>query len=274
MNTQQFNEPFADLGPRPMPKVMAEAVEPIRPQPPAVRPPIDTITGRAGNFVSGAPDVPPITGRAGDFVSAPGAITPQVAVGPATVPSASTAPSVIEMAGLSSSSGASGRASAVLSVARAGPQGASPGTQAAATIELRLSEHPADIQKAARALSKAIADQIDSLRTSNGAEVRDFIDFLQEIAKELDALADLIDRAIGAGSVTTPEPILLGKAAEIARNLGAFTVEGIERNRAFIQDCTVRIGLAGVGLVFLQACGAGEHAADFIAKFLNVKPKE
>ena len=84
----------------------------------------------------------------------------------------------------------------------------------------------------ARALSNAIADQIEQLNASKPnepeslAKQTDFVSFLQEIAAELDTLAESIDRAIAAGSAASPKPILLGKSAEIARKLSAIVTEG------------------------------------------------
>ncbi len=188
----------------------------------------------------------------------------------------STPPSVVEMAARGSSF-ASGRASAVLTVDRAGPQGASPGTQVAAIVEQRLSERPADIGAAARALSKAIEDQIELLNASrpNDHEPQtrhdDFVAFLRQIADGLDQLADSIDRAIAAGSAASPEPILLGKSAEIARKLSEVVTKGLDRNRAYIMDCSIKFSLAGAGYVFLHACGVDGYIAGFVAALMNVK---
>ena len=143
-------------------------------------------------------------------------------------PSASTTPSTVELAARAT---IQGKASLGLSVNRAS-QGATP-TDIAATVERRLSERPEEISEGARALSKAIADQIAELNASKPnepdrlAQQNDFVVFLQTIAGGLDALAESIDRAIAAGSVEKPEPILLGKAGEIARQLSAAVVKGL-----------------------------------------------
>jgi hypothetical protein len=152
------------------------------------------------------------TGRAGNFVSAPGAIAPEAVVGPTTEPSASTAPLVVELASRGSSFA---RGSAVLSLDPAGPV-ASPGTQAAAIIERRLSERPTDIRDAARALSKAIADEIERLNAvrPNDHEPQarhdDFVGFLRQIADGLNRLADTIDRAIAASRLRS-SPSMSGR---------------------------------------------------------------
>jgi hypothetical protein len=179
----------------------------------------------------------------------------------------STAPSVVEMAARSSSF-SSGRA--VLSVDRAGPQGASPGTQAAPIVERRLSERPTDIRDAARALSKAIADQIELLNASrpNDDEPQtrhdDFVAFLRQIAAGLDELANSIDRAIAAGSAASPEPILLGRAGEIARKLEEVVTKGLERNSPYIMDCAIKFSVFAAGFTFLHACGIDDKIAAIV----------
>jgi hypothetical protein len=201
-------------------------------------------------------------------------IAPSVPVSPE--PSASTAPSRVELTarGTIQSKGSLG-----LSFNRASPV-ASP-TNIAVTVEQRLSERPAEIREAARALSKAITDQIEQLNASKPneseslAKQNDFVAFLEEIAGGLDALAKSIDRAIAAGSTATPEPILLGKAAEIARKLSAVVTEGLERNRTYIVDCTIKIGVFAAGFTFLHACGVDGYIAGIVAALMNVKlPKD
>ena len=155
-------------------------------------------------------------------------ITPSLPVSPE--PSASTVPSTAD-----SSATIQNNVSLGFSINRANP-GASR-TEVAAAVERRLSERPAEIREAARALSKAIADQIEQLNASTPnepeslAKQNDFVAFLQESAAGLDALAESIDQAIAAGSATSPEPILLGKSAEIARKLSAVVIQGLEQKQ-------------------------------------------
>jgi hypothetical protein len=141
-------------------------------------------------------------------------------------------------------------------------------------IEGMLFNRPADIQGAAKALSKAIADEIGRLRASNEPQVRDFIDFLQEIANGLDVLTDTIARALAAGSTASPEPILLGKAAEIARKLGNTVTEGIERNRAYIMDCAITSPYFAAGFTFLHACGIDGRIAGIVSRLVSKASKE
>ena len=147
----------------------------------------------------------------------------------------------------------------------------------AATVQRRLSERPAEIRQAARALSEAIEDQIAHLNASKPNEAdrlvqqNDFIAFLQTIAAGLDALADSIDRAIAAGSAKNPEPILLGKAGEIARQLSAAVMEGIERNRIYIVDCMIKFSVFAAGFSLLHAIGVDSYIAGAVAALMNVK---
>jgi hypothetical protein len=140
-----------------------------------------------------------------------------------------------------------------------------------------LSERPAEIREAARALSQAIKDQIEQLNASKPnepedlARQNDFVAFLQEIATGLDALAESIDRAIAVGSAASPEPILLGKSGEIARKLSAVVTEGLERNRTYIMDCTIKFGVFAAGFTLLRACGVDGYIAGIVAAIMNVK---
>jgi len=186
-------------------------------------------------------------------------------------PSASTAPSTAE---LTARATIQSNASVGMSVNRASPIAT---TDIAATVERKLSERPAEIREAARALSNAIADQIEQLNASKPnereslAKQDDFVAFLQEIAAGLDALAISIDRAIAAGSAASPEPILLGKSAEIARKLSAVVTEGLERNRTYIVDCTIKFGVFAAGFTLLHACGVDGYIAGIVAALMNVK---
>jgi hypothetical protein len=69
--------------------------------------------------------------------------------------------------------------------------------------------------------------------------------------------------------------MLLGKAGELARQLGSAVNEGLERNRTYIVDCTIKFGVCGAGFIFLQHCGMGAYAASFLAAIMNLRsPKE
>ena len=73
------------------------------------------------------------------------------------------------------------------------------------------------------------------------------------------------------GSATSPEPILLGKSADIARKLSAAIIEGLERNSTYIVDCTIKFGVFAAGFNFLHACGVDGLIAGIVAAIMNVK---
>jgi hypothetical protein len=153
-------------------------------------------------------------------------------------------------------------------------------TGATRTFAQRLSEQPTEILDAARALFKAIKDEIERQKASTPNDEsltkhNDFVAFLEMIAAGLAQLTDALDRAIDAGTNGSPEPILLGKVGDIARQLGNDVKEGLERNRTYIVDCTIKFGVCAAGFVFLKACGMGEYAAGFLAAIMNLRlPKE
>jgi hypothetical protein len=184
-------------------------------------------------------------------------------------PTASTSPVQV---GLEAHTKIGSQASLDLGVTRA----ASFSTDAASTFPTRLSEHPADIVATARSLSTAIAEQIAQLNASKPndpdrlTQQSDFITFLESIARGLDDLADLLNQAIAAGSQSSPEPILVGKAGEIAKELGAAVKEGLQRHRNYIVDCTIRFSVFGAGFLFLSACGVDGYIAGIVAALMNV----
>jgi len=92
-------------------------------------------------------------------------------------------------------------------------------------FERRAAENPGNIRDAARALARAIADQVADLNASKPNDERlakhlELIAFLEWVAVELGKLADALDKAIAAGRATgPPEPIFRAKAGEIAGHL-------------------------------------------------------
>jgi hypothetical protein len=120
--------------------------------------------------------------------------------------------------------------------------------------------------KAAAELNASKPNDADRLAQQN-----DCVSFLQTIGTGLDALAAVIDRAVAAGSAENPEPILLGTAGEIARKLGSAVSDGLERNRTYIVDCTIKFCVFGAGYTFLHAIGVDGLIASLVAGLMNVK---
>ncbi len=92
-------------------------------------------------------------------------------------------------------------------------------------IERKLLERPDDIRKAARNFAQAFADEANRLRNSKPnesgrlAQHDSLVSFFEQMATGLTDLADALDRAFSSATADhpSPEPILLGKAAEVAR---------------------------------------------------------
>jgi hypothetical protein len=138
----------------------------------------------------------------------------------------------------------------------------------------RLSGRTTEIRDAARNLADAVNDQIHHMRASKPNDVaslakhNEFIAFLEKLAEGLSNLADALDEAISAGTTDTPEPVLLGKAGDIARQLGTDVAAWVQENRTNLVDCTMRMGVFLTAFVFLQACGVDGITAA-IASFVN-----
>jgi hypothetical protein len=187
-------------------------------------------------------------------------------------PTASTTPTMVELAARAT---LQSNASLGLSVNRTNPAATPIGADGAFVGSLL--EHPAEIREAARALSKAIADQIGQLNASkpNDAESlakqNDFVAFLEMIATGLNHLADALDQAIATGTNGSLEPIFLGRAGEIAKQLSTTVKEGLERHRTYIADCAIRFGVFGAGFVFLHACGVDGYIAGAVAALMNLR---
>ena len=212
---------FVDNGPRPMPRVMAEAIGSIPPQPQ------ETATERPG---------------------------------PQSVPEVMA----VLVQGATSSS-AAGNLSTELNVDLAGPPG-NRRTQAAAIVEQRVSERPEEIRAAARALSRAISEQIEDLNASrlNDPDALDrqgaLIEFLQRIAAGLDDLATSLEAVIEAGSPETQKSSS-AKAATVARSLASFVREGFDKQRAAIQACVINGPLLAGSVLLFHALGVDPTVA-------------
>jgi chromosome segregation ATPase len=122
---------------------------------------------------------------------------------------------------------------------------------AVARIERRLSESTGEWRDVARALSAAVRDQISELQRRKPNEedqlpdFNDLIAFLETLEKKLAALADALDQATKEAGV---EPMFLGKAAVIARQLDLGLMGFLEKHR-------VRIFETGALITVGYLCG-------------------
>jgi hypothetical protein len=121
---------------------------------------------------------------------------------------------------------------------------------AVAMIERRLSERTSEWRDVARALSTAVRDQISELQRHKPNEedqlpaFNDLIAFLETLEKKLAALADALDQATKEAGV---EPMFLGKAAVIARQLDLGLIGFLEKHRVRIFE--VGFSLSALGAV-------------------------
>jgi hypothetical protein len=189
-------------------------------------------------------------------------------------PSASTSPSVVQGSGRGMAA-ASGRASGTITITPANAELDLAGGPV--ILERTLSERPEDIREAARALSKAITDQIDFLNDNKPNEPdplarhNDLIAFLTQIAERLDGFADAIDAAVNPAS-SEREPFLLGTAANVARSVGDFVREGLTTHRAALQACAIQVPVLSLSVSLLHALGVDPTIAfGVIATIMGVK---
>jgi hypothetical protein len=114
-------------------------------------------------------------------------------------------------------------------------------------IERRLSERTSEWRDLARSLSITVRDQISELQRHKPNEedqlprFDDLIAFLEALQKQLAALADSIDEA---SKQAEGEPILLGKAAAIVRELDVGLMEFLKKRRVQIFEVSALIGVA------------------------------
>jgi hypothetical protein len=126
-------------------------------------------------------------------------------------------------------------------------------------IERKLLERPDDIREAARNLSQAFEAQANELRKSKPnelgrlAQYENLTSFFEQMAAGLADLADALDRAFASPG---PEPLFIGKAADIARALQLRVQQWIEKTGTDVVDVPIRIGLLFGGISFLHGIGA------------------
>jgi hypothetical protein len=144
------------------------------------------------------------------------------------------------------------------------PSGSAPAEfgndKASAAIQRALVSRPVLIRDSARALAQALKEQAVELQHAKPnepaklAEYESLIAFIDKTADRLQAFGDAIDNAIQTGSAS-PEPLLLGKAAEIGNQLQIGAMEWLQANRTTVFEGVFRLGLFGLGIAFVAALG-------------------
>jgi hypothetical protein len=136
--------------------------------------------------------------------------------------------------------------------------GAAPQTIEA--IQRALAARPLPIRDAARALAGALKAQAVELQhvkpneASRLEEHESLINFIYETSGGLQELADTIDSAI-QDAQSRHEPVLLGKAAEIANRVHDRALEWLLANSATVFEGAFRVGLFGLGMAFVSVLG-------------------
>jgi hypothetical protein len=151
-----------------------------------------------------------------------------------------------------------------------------------ASIERTLSDQPVEIASAARALMRELAAQIEELKRSKPndqgrlAQYDVLIPFLEKMAAGLGNLADALDRLVGRPE-GSPEPVLLGKAADAARWLQKAMTEWLEANRTMVIDVPVRLNLFGFSVAFVHQLGIDNTAVTaslaYLAGLRSTQPR-
>jgi hypothetical protein len=134
-------------------------------------------------------------------------------------------------------------------------------------IESRLTEQPAAIRDIARALSKEFKSQANELKQQRPnhpdriAQRDNLVVLLEKTATGFANLADNLDQAIRKGSTDKPEPVFLGKAAEVVQRLHFGLMEWLEDNRTAVFEVPFRVGIFLTGVAFLHSLGADSATA-------------
>jgi hypothetical protein len=134
-------------------------------------------------------------------------------------------------------------------------------------IESRLSEQPAAIRDIALALSKEFRSQTSELKQQRPndpdrtAQLDNLVVLSGNMASGLAHLTENLDQAITKGSKDKPEPVFLGKAAEVVQRLHFGLMGWLKENRTEVFDVSYRVGLLLLGVAFLHSLGADSTAA-------------
>jgi len=95
------------------------------------------------------------------------------------------------------------------------------------------------------------------------------IEFLENLTKGISEVADGIEEAISAGEENAPEPILLGKAALVARAVSETAQKWLDEQGTKVIDVPVKLTVFGSALITLSHFGiSGDAITGAIAGFV------
>jgi hypothetical protein len=134
-------------------------------------------------------------------------------------------------------------------------------------IERRLTEQPAAIRDIARDLSREFKSQVRALKQQRPndpdrvAQRDNLVVLCENMATGLANLANNLDQAISKGSKDKPEPVFIGKAADVVQGLRLEFMGWLKENKAEVFDVSWRVGIFSIAAVFLHSLGADTTTA-------------
>lgn len=159
---------------------------------------------------------------------------------------------------------------------RLSPQGAIyRDTAIVAPASASVSDEVAALLEKLRGFQTGIQKWVGELRASmpndpqTHSQYVSLIDFLERLSSGIVEVADGLDQAINAGTNGAPEPILLGKAAIVARNVSEAAQRWLDEQGTNIIDVPVKLSIFGGALITLSHFGiSGDALTSAIAGFI------
>lgn len=136
-----------------------------------------------------------------------------------------------------------------------------PLNSAVSAIERMIAQRPSVVRERARYFAKEFSLELDKLRRTKPnepkrlAEYERVVGLFNRASNGFRALADTLDEGAPNNAGASFEPVVLGRAAEIVHSLGEATKEWFAENSSIVFEGAVRIGLLGLGILFLSSLG-------------------
>jgi len=128
-------------------------------------------------------------------------------------------------------------------------------------IERAIAQRPSEVREKARQFATEFSSEVEKLKQKKPNEPEKLAEYervvsLFDLASDgFRALADTLDEASEKNVGAPPEQVLLGRAAEIVHSLGEATKKWFTENNSLVFEGAVRIGLLGLGILFLSSLG-------------------